>query len=193
MATTTTAGDTSGGLSRQRWPSRRGAVVVVVGVLVLVLVLAWQWRSPRAFHDHGNGIGGYNQVGTTALLDMGKPRSDLAPSELTIHAVEPQVVSGNATVDVLVCRYGSRSTGLGAGQGRDLDRFCADREPAEGARMTRDDQLLLRVRSDEPGRVVVRGVEVTYSHGWRRGTQLTGPTARVEFGIETVRDHLAND
>ncbi len=192
MTTTTTASSTSGGSSRQRWSARRGTVVLVV-VVVGMLVLVWQWRSPRAFHDQGNVIGMYSQVGTTALLDMGNPRRDLDPPELTIHAVEPQLFSGNATVDVLVCHYGPKSTGLGAGRDRDLTRHCADREPAEGARMTRDDQLLLRVRSDEPGRVVVRGVEVTYSHGWRRGTQLTGQTARVEFGTETVREHQAND
>ncbi len=191
MATTTPISGTSGDSSRRRGPFRRGTVVLVV-VLVGVLVLVWQWRSPRAFHGEGDVIGMYSQVGTTAVLDMGNPRRDLDPSDVTIHAVEPQLISGKATVDVLVCHLGPESPGLGAGRGRDLARFCTDREPAEGARMTRDDQLLLRVRSDAPGRVVVRGIEVTYSHGWRRGTQLTGQTARVEFGTETLREHVAD-
>jgi hypothetical protein len=34
------------------------------------------------------------------------------------------------------------------------------------------------------------GPKVTYSHGWRRGSQVTGPIVVLEFGTESVRQHV---
>jgi hypothetical protein len=165
-------------------------VMVLILAAVAVAVSVWQWRSPDAFGESGAGISLYNQVGTTALVEIAMPRRDMNPDVLTLHAAEPQVAEGKATVDVVVCHTGSeRGDRLGAARGR-VDRYCKPHEVPEGARVSPDDYLILRVRSDEPGDVVVDGLKLTYSHGWRRGSEETGSTVEVKFGTESVSENL---
>lgn len=160
---------------------RRRTVAVLLVALTVVLFGVWQWRSVDAFYIHGNGVAMPVPVGATALLGVGGPREGMDPATLTIQSVEPQVVEGDAAVDVVVCHSRPGAGGLGAAQGG-LGRFCASHETADGARMGPEDYLILRVRSDQAGPVVVEAVKVTYSHGWRRGSQVLGLTAEVMFG-----------
>ena len=82
---------------------------------------------------------------------------------LTVRSVEPEVISGDATVDVVGCHTRPGVPRIGASRGR-LDSYCVSHEAPEGARLGRGDDLVLK--------------------------QVTGPTVRVQFGQETVREHL---
>jgi hypothetical protein len=169
---------------------RSTSIFVVLLATVLLAAGLWQWRSPNAFLEQGSTtVTMYTPIGTTANLGLASPRQDMDPAVLTIHAVELQVVKGTASIEVVVCRTGAGKAGIGATRGR-IDRDCESHESPEGARLRALDQLVLRVRSDEPARLIVKGVKLTYSHGWRRGSQVTGQTVDVEFGTATVRDHL---
>lgn len=168
-------------------------VLVLVMVVVALAVGLWQWRSPRAFHQQGSGIEMYNRVGTVVLVGIADPRREMGPAELTVHSVEPRVTEGDAEVDVVVCHTGPGGGGIGTARGGGLERFCESHEAAAGAQLGPDDQLILQVRSEKPGKVVVEGVTVTYSHGWRRGSQVTGVTATVEFGTKSVRKRGTSD
>ena len=161
----------------------------LVGAVVSVGL--WQWRSPNAFVEQGSEVAMYSPVGTTALFGVATPRRDMDPAVLTLRSVEPQIAEGDAEVDVLVCRPRPGAGGIGAARGEGaLDRFCQSHEAADDTQVVPGDDLILRVHSEEPGRVVVEGIKVTYSHGWRRGSQVTGVTAKATFGTETVREHL---
>jgi hypothetical protein len=166
----------------------------VVAGIVLALValsgLGWWWRHPDAFGNQGDVVGLYNPVGTTAWLGLAQPWRLIEPRTVTIHSVEPQVVKGNATIDVVACGTSPAKSGVGTARGS-LGELCEWHKQAEGSTLRGGDQLLLRVRSENPGRLVVRGVKVTYSHGWQRGSQVTGKTVRVTFGTKAVGEHVA--
>lgn len=176
-------------------PGRRAArVMVLILVGAVVIVGLWEWRSPNAFVQGTGGVGMYSQVGTTALFGVATPRQDMDPGVLTLHSIEPRVTEGDAEVDVVVCRPSPAAGGIGTARGdRALDRFCQSHRAADGAQMVPGDDLIVRVRSQEPGRVVVEGIEVTYSHGWRRGSQVIGLTTKATFGTESWREHLDGD
>lgn len=190
-----TVADTEGvppeadGRSRPRRGTARLMVLVLVGAVVLTGL--WQWRSPGAFGEQGSEVAMYSQVGTTALFGVATPRQDMDPAVLELRSVEPQIATGDAEVDVLVCRPRPGAGGIGTARGVGaLNRFCQSHEAAEDTQFAPGDDLILRVHSEEPGRVVVEGIKVTYSHGWRRGSQVTGVTAKATFGTETAREHL---
>jgi hypothetical protein len=166
---------------------------MVAGIVLTLVALSgfgWWWRHPDAFGNQGNVVGLYNPVSTTAWLGLAQPRRQIEPQTVTIHSVEPQVVKGNATIDVVACGTSPAKSGVGTGRGS-LGEYCEWHKQAEGATLRGGDQLLLRVRSEDPGRLVVRGVKVTYSYGWQRGSQVTGQTVRVIFGTKAVREHVA--
>lgn len=193
MASTETAAPIADA-ERTGWRRRRPSDLMVVGVVLALLglsALGWWWRHPGMFGNQGNVVSIYSPVGTTAWLNLAQPLRKLEPDLVTIHSVEPQVVKGNATIEVVACKTHPGKPGVGAVRGA-LDEYCERRTEAEGSTLRVDDQLLLRVHSDEPDRVVVRGVKVLYSYGWQRGSQVTGQTVRVRFGTKTVQEHLTS-
>lgn len=192
MASTETAPAEPGaeGTGRGR---RHRTVLLIVAVLAILGVTAvgWWWRRPGMFGQQGNTVFIYNPVGTTAWLDLARPSRKLEEETVTIHSVEPQVVQGRADIEVVACRTDADQGGVGAVRGS-LDEYCAWHGDPEGATLRVDDQLLLGVHSDQPDQVVVKGVDVRYSYGWQRGSQVTGQTVRVRFGTKTVQEHLAS-
>lgn len=162
------------------------AVAVLVASVAGLAVLAWEWRHPDELVNNGS-TGMYARVGEVGWLGAGLLPSGAAVDSVTIHAAEPQVAAGQADVQVWVCHLEPGDEGVGAVRGS-LDRSCSSHEPAAGARLAGDDQLLLRITAEEPTRVVVRGIDVTYSAGWRRGTQRVGHRDLMVFGTETLRE-----
>lgn len=169
---------TSPGAAASVWRSGRFWVAVVI---VLVLgVLVWWWRHPAAFGGQGDRIGIRNEAGTVALVGSVVVPQDADGGPVTVHAVEPRVTEGSdaAKVEVLACLGGAT---IAARSWESLDENCMSHGDAVGARLDPGDLLILAVSSDEPQRVVVEGVKLTYSYGWQRGTQVTGMTADVTF------------
>ena len=74
----------------------------------------------------------------------------------------------------VVCRDGSVNVTS------DLDAFCRDVVPAEGALLGPRDQLVVAVTVDRPGRLTLDGVELVWREGWGRGDQVVGPRIAVE-------------
>src|SRR5436190_526198 len=87
--------------SRGRSGSHRTVKVGLVGLLIVsALAVAWDWRrSPDVFGVQGGAVEGYNQVGTTDFIGIAGPFRRIKPGSVTLHSVEPQVVSGHADVD----------------------------------------------------------------------------------------------
>jgi hypothetical protein len=169
-------------------PPRRKLLMMALSLAVVaVSVGVWQWKSPDAFAEQGSEAGIHNPVGTAVLVGVATPRQEMDPAVLTVHSVEPQITEGDAQVDVIVCHTGPGRDGIGAVRGP-VDSYCESHRAPDGARLGQHDDVILRVHSDKPGHVVIEGVKVTYSHGWRRGSQVTGLTVKVDFGTETVRD-----
>lgn len=173
--------------------SRRLGLLGVVAAVVLACgaAYAWQWHTrPSVFPGAGNRWSGPLPNGTDFMI-VGITGSDLDAEGATVvlDSAEPRIRknSGQATYEFYVCTTpdGARSGQLGmlAGQ-RAFDRWCPDAERVrKGTRLhTGADpaqQLVMLVRMPGPGVSSTTGVELTYSHGWQRGTQLIGPEVRV--------------
>lgn len=174
--------------------SRRKLLVMVLALLCAVAsVLFWQWRSVGVFDVQGNEVSWDLEVGETGLVGLTWPGQDISPSVLTVHSVEPQMTEGNLPVEALVCHRWSNGDVIGTVPGNEIDQYCKTYPAAVEAQMGANDQLILRVSSDEPGSAVIEGIKVTYSHGWRRGSQVTGPTVILHVGDGTVRDEAPTD
>lgn len=159
------------------------AVLVVLATIAALAWAGWSWRHPAAFHEYGGFGVGFDELrdGGTRFVGMSYV-ADGAEDEVTIHSARAVTRSGpsTATVELLVCTF-DEDAGVGAlgAVGEDeIERDCASLVPAEGATLrlsgTPTQQLIVAFSLPEPGRLKIRGVEVDYSHGWRRGTQLVG-------------------
>ena len=76
-----------------------------------------------------------------------------------------------------------------------LSARCARVDEVAGATLNladrTADQLVAVVRSTKPQLVTIRGVDVSYSAGWHRGHQTTGPTVVADFGNEERIDSIS--
>lgn len=76
-------------------------------------------------------------------------------------------------LDALICRGGSVSAT------RDPSAFCTAVVPAQDATLRPGDQLVLEVVADEPGRLVLDGLRISYRDGWQWGEQRAGRAVEV--------------
>ena len=153
----------------QRSRSIRRAVALGVVTLVIgsALAWAWHWRThPSVFFSDGNQA--------TAKLP--------ADQELPALGVTSPDPGKGGTQDSET--WNQVSLGLVYGASR-FAEFCPDPRPVEpGTELdtgsTQPQQLVMVVTVTKPGVVATHGVDLTYSHGWQRGTQSTGVHLRVK-------------
>jgi hypothetical protein len=148
----------------------------------------WEWRHPQAFHEYGGwGVGNRALPRDNALI-VGMTYQPLdATGTVSIHAARAKVVvnTAAATFDYYVCTVDTSQgiVAIGSMFESDLDKDCSSVVDVEGATLDLDvdahQQVVLSVTTHQPGRVVVRGMEVDYSTGWRSGTQLVGGEVRL--------------
>ena len=188
-AETATAPD-AGATSKQREPRdrRRRVVVVALAGVVLVAGLAWAWH----WRTHPDIVPG-NGAGMRMTLDDQRRSvfvtvTDPSPGEgetVRIDSATPRMLqnTAEATVEFFVCRLdlrGANHSALGAVGPRHFAGVCPDPVPVvEGTELAigaePPQQLLMRVVVESPGRLRIDGVDLTYTHGWQRGTQTVGP------------------
>ena len=72
---------------------------------------------------------------------------------------------------------------IGSVSGPALRDECATVVPAHGATMELNahprQQVVMSVQMSQPDAITIRGMSLTYKHGWQTGTQTTGPS--VEY------------
>ncbi len=157
----------------------------MVGTLAVVAVLAvgalvWWGLTPDAFRPYGGVV-----VGTTTIIRPGTGYAigmveEIRPPDADIERVEARVTPGSAPVatSVVICVPNPKDpTGIGAVSLDELSDYCSQILPAAGhnlADLPRGTSLVLAVTLLAPGPVTIRGVEVTYRQGLRRGTEVTG-------------------
>ena len=134
---------------------RRTAPALLVLTLVAGLVVAgaigWRWRThPTAFPPSG--------VFTWGIGEFPVGRSHYAAMV--------------AELD-----------GVGLVRRGFFQKVCPDAVPADGAWFEPSEEhhqdLVMEITPRAEGRVVVSAVEITYTDGWRHGTQVTGGALRA--------------
>lgn len=168
-------------------PSRRPVLRVAIPV-VLVTALGvggWWATHPDVFDDAG-GFGMKTtdrSVGQTMYFGIVSTSIRDERHELDLRAATP-VVSKNtaeAELEVYLCETTPESEyGEVGSQVEKPTNICRVFEPVtDGTRLLTGEgephhQLVLGVRATQPGVLKVRGIEVSYRDGLRRGTQVTG-------------------
>lgn len=188
---TVTTGVRVESVRRRRFrPSRNIVVVVLIVVCLLTvtgLVVGWRsWRNPGVFYTVPDSVssGGAFAVGTPISWGMSYAHKGVDPPGVSIISATPNVLvnTANATIVVRVCTI-DRSAGIGAiGSVHNLHTWCSRLAPPAGATMRLGnyaDQLVVTVVSSRPGTVLVKGLHVTYSHGWKRGPEDIGEFVRL--------------
>jgi hypothetical protein len=162
--------------------------LVVLATLLGLSTLGWFWRHPTAFHGYGGWTVGHESwpVGDPLFVGITYPERG-AGGSVTIRAASAHLAGDSTGVEIefFVCTI-NEAAGVGAVGAAGLDaisRTCSSLRPVSGAEMTlaetAADQLVMAVTLTEPGRVVIRGVDLSYSHGWQRGTQRVGGDVKI--------------
>lgn len=157
-----------------------------LGVVLAAAALAiatWWWRHPTLFLPTGGTIGSERvPIGRPIHVGVvGLRAGDSAT--VTIDQVVAQVSqnSADASISFSVCSDPD-GVPIGIANGR-LDRWCGQIDPVEKAELTTGeghfDQVVITIVPARAGAVEIDGVELTYSYGWQRGSQLTGPHLRL--------------
>ncbi|MCW2789553.1 MAG: hypothetical protein JWP56_1856 [Aeromicrobium sp.] len=142
------------------------AAVVVVLIAVVAGYVFW-WSKPTAFGGWGDEVGATVKVGQTLNVDMGLTYS---AEVVSLHHARPVVVknSADAELELVACRYTSETVvGLSLGS---LDSSCSAVVPLAGRRFpapTSDESIILRITPRIPGDILLEGVSINYTRGWK--------------------------
>lgn len=180
-------------------PSDRAATVRVTAVLSTAFgllfglsALVGSWRHPEAFTTADVGAVGVNAsqetVGRTFHARVTYERQGLDGSdEAHLRDARPRVIANTAGAEVVLRVCERRPSQLGSfGNGDDavVADYCRALTGVRGARLVVapqgvGDYLVLSITARRPGEVLVSGVDLDYSYGWKRGRQHVGDLVRV--------------
>lgn len=156
--------------------------LLVPFVVAALLVLGDRWRHPTVYPGTGGwGMSSRNfPVGVPLYVGMTYEGRD-QHGTLTIRGTRAHVVanSSDATIDFFVCTVNRSVVGaIGSVDEAGIHEQCLTLVPAEGARLELNadprQQVVMAVTNAHAGRVRIVGMDLSYSHGWQRGTQRTG-------------------
>ena len=183
MATSTSStADTQ--LAQRRWSSWRRGLTLAAAALVLggLVALGWFWRHPNLFpaSDPG-GMGSQVAAGRHVWFGAVQAPTQGDPRTLTLDSAQPVMATAPADtqITVAVCH------GHPIGTAYRLRPWCTSTEPVPGAHFRigagATDQIVVRVASDHPGKVVIHGLRLNYSAGWQVGDETTGMKLVADF------------
>ncbi|WP_435744787.1 hypothetical protein [Nocardioides sp. SYSU DS0663] len=153
-----------------------------------MLAYSLWWTKPTTFTPVGNGLG-IKQ--TTANLhpvtfDMVQRSIHQDPETITVERIRARVATNTADASVTFAICQRKTIPFMSASGTPA-RSCETVTDVEGQRVrltpAATTTITMTVTPRRPGRVVIRGMAVTYSRGpeqlWQRGTQATGPVVKA--------------
>ena len=163
------------------------AVAVAFALVVVAISLVIRWHDhPKVFYpDNSSGIGEWADVSAGHPMSFGMSWPQHRDgSSASIDWALPVVTTNTAAaqVTVRVCILATPHDVGGVGSVSDLSGTCSRLDDPAGASLRLGsfaDQLVVTITPERPGVVVVRGLLVSYSHGWQHGTELVGDNIRV--------------
>jgi hypothetical protein len=165
-----------------RWTRSAIAAVLVASLLACLGDLVSQHRHPQAFAEAGGwGVRVLGTLGEPMYVGMSYDRHG-EQGTVTIHEVSANLAENSSAAQIrfFVCRVGGTRTigAIGVVHQAEMNSSCLSWEPARGTELrlgrTPMDQIVMAVKPTRPGRVTVRSLRVTYSQGWKTGTQRIG-------------------
>jgi hypothetical protein len=178
--------------SGRRPPSRRSKALVALAVGVAVVPvgwLLWTWRHPEVFRviDAGFVMSAQNPKATRPMYYGMTSESPASTGEVVISHIEALDVADDhaARIRFYVCTIDptSGAGSIGSVSGPALRDEYATVVPARGASLEINadprQQVAMSVELRQPRALTIRGMSLTYKHGWQTGTQTTGPS--VEY------------
>jgi hypothetical protein len=168
----------------------RRVLLIALGLLLVagLAVSGWTWRhAPSPFDGYGGGERGVAKPGEAMMIGIiNSPLVHTAP-EVILESATPilaHTVRG-ARVWVVACvnPYHGRAH---VGSDRALPRArCEHVHPVAGTRILvgqgTPTDIVVVIQSPRPGLVVVNGVRLRYTDGWRHGEQVLGDHIRMRY------------
>lgn len=154
--------------------ARLPRLVVVVVLLVALLLFGLEWRNnpPDAFGDTYLGLESLVEVGETYQLRgiVAEPKRSVR-----IHSIRP-LIEGDvkARIAFHLCRFRPEK-GMGVGN-ESLSEVCSDARAVESATVGPNSKWWINLEATlfEPGRIRIRGFEVSFVDGLRVGKETVG-------------------
>lgn len=176
-------------------PHRRAARTLVIltaaGLAVAATAWAWHWHThPTALERGGAGwVTTLDKTPSSLYTGLTFPRRDPGAT-IEIETVTPRIIenSTGATFDYYLCSLDTESVGfdaLGTVDRRGFEKFCPDAVPVEPLTNTLHtgtdpaQQLVVAITTGQRGVIRLDGFDVTYTHGWQRGTQTVGDSIKI--------------
>lgn len=159
--------------------------LVLAGVVALVIAslgaLAWtRHHQPITTFDYD----AYSKAnlsswhpGSTFYVGVTFPDPQ-ASGWVRIHSADPHGLTDSTGADFSYFRCTRHDGGLG--NSRELPEECSAVLPAFDAKMSlKDQQLIVAITPDHPGRLVFHGIDLNYTDGGQTGTQQVGVTVQM--------------
>lgn len=167
--------------------ARRRRFALAAGLVAAVVVVAgaaatWHWRThPEALPDAGtHSMSMKLGPGETAYAAVTHPDAGNDAS-ITIDSASAQVLenSADARTRFFVCALhtdGPDAGAIGVVDATTFSQMCRNPEPvAPGIDLAlgrkQPEQLILAITVNQRGRVRTESVDISYAHGWQKGTQ----------------------
>ncbi|WKN46745.1 hypothetical protein [Nocardioides sp. Arc9.136] len=149
------------------------------------------WTKPSTFTAVGNGFSTKQAASNPhpVTFDMVQRPIHEDPETITVNGVRPRVVTNtaDALITFAVCQRSGEPFIAADGT---ADRSCDSLADVAGRKVrlapAATTTIAMTVTPRRAGRVVIRGMDVTYVRGadhlWQRGTQATGMVVNVKVG-----------
>jgi hypothetical protein len=172
-------------LSGRRWIV---AGLVLLTALGLTLAYSLWWTKPTTFTSVGNEFRLKQTTETIhpVTIDMVQRSVHEDPETITLNGVRARIATNtaDALITYAVCQRSGEpfmaADGAAARSCEIVDDVAGRQVSLTPAATT---TITMTVTPRRAGRVVIRGMDVTYARGadhlWQRGTQATGPVVKV--------------
>lgn len=160
------------------------------GVLAVAAVAgAWVWSHPSTFEDRGGDLVSADSwtAGTAFYtgLTFADPKTHGTVTILSAHPAQlnpPNVA--DITFHVCTLDPAAHIGGVLSASDSNIGDSCTSLTTAAGASIDLDARpfkvLIMRVIPQKAGQTItLKGADVTYRHGWQRGTQQLGSDIRI--------------
>lgn len=160
---------------------------LVLGTAVVLLLVGvggwvgWAWRHPDAFRPYGGSADALDPAPVGRTTYFGLMGAEEVTTRVVLTEASPRISlnTADATVEVLICdrRAGAPAGGVGL-QDEQMTHGVCDLGAVAGVSLVPGGYpargVVVAVTPHRAGRVVVRGIDVRYDAGWRRGSQHIG-------------------
>lgn len=171
------SGSFSAAVRRVKWWILAAVVALVMSSLSAVVWARQHHPATFDYDAYSSALEPDCHPGDTLYVGVTFPDPQ-ASGWVRIHSADPHGLTDSTGADFSYFRCTRHDGGLG--NSRELPEECSAVLPAFDAKMSlKDQQLIVAITPDHPGRLVFHGIDLNYTDGGQTGTQQVGVTVQM--------------